>query len=228
MEYGKYFLTVWEGVNGMKKLICVKDVEQAEQRGEKTIFIDKKTIITPAAIDAAKIYGIEFTKARDRCEEKIDCPSTKQENEDKIDGEIIYKALKILMDKGLLNEVLQRLSSTPYISENDGSGLKVVRGNTVKYEKFHTGKPDEKVFFQELTSDDQSSMSTGFLTIDKSSFERKLNNEQINYVIEGTLEVDVNGNKYTAYPGDVVYVPANHNVKWSSPTCVKLFYTSSR
>jgi len=40
----------------MKKLICAKDVENLDKQGKKVFYIDKDTIITAAAEDAAKIF----------------------------------------------------------------------------------------------------------------------------------------------------------------------------
>ena len=44
----------------MKKLICTKEVEEAEKQGQKVIYIDENTLVTPAAKDAAINAGIEF------------------------------------------------------------------------------------------------------------------------------------------------------------------------
>ena len=38
----------------MKKLICVKDVEDVKKQGLKVFYIDSNTIITPSAKDAAR------------------------------------------------------------------------------------------------------------------------------------------------------------------------------
>lgn len=197
-----------------------------ELQGQKVIYIDKQTIITPAAKDAAKLYGIEFTTKKESCKENLSNPQMKNDNE--IDSEIIYKALKILMDKGLLSGLAEQLSSPPYIAEQDKEGLKVVRGNTVRFDKFHTGNPNEKVYFQELMKNQDSSMNAGFFTIEKLKLKREVSHEEMNYVIEGTLTIEINGKTYTAYPGDVVYVPARSKVIWSSPDYVKLFYTTLR
>ena len=206
----------------MKKLICVKDVDLIEQQGQKIIYIDERTIITPAARDAAKIYGIDFSSKQESY--KASAPIT---NNQQIDSEMIYKALNIMMDKGLLNGFMDQLSAPPYVAEKDNGGLKVVRGNTVRFDKFHTTNPNETVFHQELMCTDESSMRAGFLTIEKSSLERELSYDEINYIIEGNLTITINGKTFNAYPGDVVFVPSNSKVVWNSSDQAKLFYTAS-
>lgn len=213
-----------KGGEGMKKLICVKDVEAMDKQGQKVIYIDSNTIITPAAHDSAKECGVEFSFEKKCCDVKPSEPANPFG--DAIDSNMIYSVLKALVDKGLLKGMFDNVPEQPYLAERDGGGLKVVRGNSVKFDVFDTGNPNDKVTYQELISKDESSMSAGFLTIEKSSFEWELSYEEIDYVIEGTLTVTINGKTFTAYPGDVIYVPSGSKVVWGSPDKAKLFYTT--
>ncbi|MEH6954208.1 cupin domain-containing protein [Neobacillus drentensis] len=208
----------------MKKLICVKDVEAVEKQGQKVLYINRKTIITPAAKDAAKVFGIEFSTEQKSSESELS--KLANSNSGEIDSQMIYTVLKALSDKGLLKGLVENLPTAPYMAECDGGGLKLIRGNSVKFDVFDTGNPSNKVFYQELISKDESSMSAGFLTIEKSSFEWELTYEEIDYVIEGTVTVSINGKTYTAYPGDVLYVPSGSKVVWGSPDKAKIFYTT--
>ena len=47
--------------------------------------------------------------------------------------------------------------------------------------------------------------------IDHSEFAWELTYEEIDYVIEGTLTVTIDGKKYTANAGDVLFVPSGSN-----------------
>lgn len=44
----------------MKRLICAKEVEACAQQGQKVMYIDADTLITPSAKDAAAAADIEF------------------------------------------------------------------------------------------------------------------------------------------------------------------------
>jgi ethanolamine utilization protein EutQ len=213
-----------KGGEGMKKLISVKEVEASQKQGQKVIYIDDNTIITPAAKDAAKVSGIEFSLEKNNCEVKPSEPVKECGGE--IDSNMIYTVLKSLVDKGLLKGMFENVNSEPYFADRDQAGLKLIRGNSVKFDEFDTGNPNNKVFYQELISKDEASMSAGFLTIEKSSFEWDLSYEEIDYVIEGTLTITINGKTFTAYPGDVLFVPSGSKVVWGSPEKVKLFYTT--
>jgi ethanolamine utilization protein EutQ len=208
----------------MKKLISVKDVEAFKKQGQKVVIIDSNTIITPAAKDEAIVSGIEFSYKNNSFEVKPSEPVNPCGGE--IDSNMIYTVLKAMVDKGLLKGLFDTFQTEPYLAEHGDGGLKVVRGNSVKFDAFDTGNPNNKVFYQELISKNDSSMSAGFLTIEKSSFEWELSYEEIDYIIEGTLTITINGKTFTAYPGDVIYVPSGSKVIWGSPDKAKLFYTT--
>ncbi|MCT8977205.1 cupin domain-containing protein [Clostridium sp. CX1] len=211
----------------MKKLICAKDIEALILSGEKVFCIDGSEIITPSAQDLAKNNGIIFsTKAP---EPKVQQAAAKKPlNVEDMDCDQMLNFFRAMMDKGLLQQMLECLKakSLPFEADSDPSGLKVVRGSSVKMDVFDTGNPDNKVYFQELVSKEESKMSAGFLVIEDSKFDWELTYEEIDYVIEGTLTVEINGKTYTAHAGDVLFVPSGSKVVWGSPDKARIFYTT--
>jgi ethanolamine utilization protein EutQ len=215
----------------MKKLICVKDIENLEKQGKKVFHIEADTIITPSAKDAARLNGIEFSYEAECCEATAQCAAEKTSKPEntaagEIDSNVIYTVLKAMLEKGLLNGMFDNNSNQPYMAEHGWGGLKLVRGSSVKMDYFDTGNPDNKVYFQELISKDDSKMSAGFLTIEKSSFDWELCYEEIDYVIEGTLTVTIDGKTFTACAGDVLFVPSGSKVTWGSPDKARIFYAT--
>ena len=201
----------------MKDLICARDVEALAQAGESVCRIACGTIITPSARDAAEALGVTFEeKSAPEAAAAAACGASQE-----IDSGQIYMVLKALMEKGLLEGIFK-----PFESESHKNGLKVVRGNTVKMDVFDTGNPQAKAFFQELVSKEESHISAGFLVIDHSEFDWELTYEEIDYVIEGTLTVTIDGQKYTAHAGDVLFVPSGSKVVWGAPDKARIFYAT--
>lgn len=216
-----------KGSDKLKKLICAKDIEALILKGEKVFCVDGSEIITPSAQDLAKNNGIVFTtKALEPKVQLVD--AKKPLNIEGMDSEMMLNIFKAMMDKGLLEQMLECLKgkSLPYEADKDSSGLKVVRGSSVKMDVFDTGNPDNKVYFQELVSKEESKMSAGFLIIENSKFDWELTYEELDYVIEGTLTVEINGKTYTAHAGDVLFVPSGSKVVWGSPDKAKVFYAT--
>ncbi len=131
------------------------------------------------------------------------------------------------MEKGLLNGVLDSFSNKAYVSETDPNGLKVVRGNSVRYDVLDTGNPSDKVFYQEIiNSEDGCSMNAGFITIEGCNFDWETACQELYHVVEGTLTVTVNGKVYTAQPGDSVFFPKGAKLTFGSPNKMKAFYAT--
>ena len=150
----------------MKKLICAKEIEELGKTGQKVYYIDADTIITPSAKDAAKALGITFSCSTNACESGK--TSTTNAVGGGIDSNMIYTVLKAMMDKGQLNGIFDNTCDKPYAAEQDSCGLKIVRGNSVKYEVLDTGNPSDKVFYQEIINgEDGCSMNAGFITIEE-------------------------------------------------------------
>lgn len=209
----------------MKKLICAKEVEAAGKQGMKVFYIECGTIITPSAKDAARALGIEFSTEAPVCEAKAQ--ESVKACQDGLDSDMIYNVFKAMMDKGLLNGLLDSFSNKPYVADVDCGGLKVVRGNTVKMDVFDTGNPDHKVFYQEIiNATDGCSMNAGFITIEGCTFDWETTCEEIYHVVEGTLNVTVNGKVYTAKAGDAVFFPKGAKLAFGSPDKMKAFYAT--
>ncbi|MBP1743046.1 MAG: hypothetical protein H6Q58_24 [Firmicutes bacterium] len=214
-----------KGCEEMKKLICAKDVEAAGKQGKKVYHIDCDTLITPSAKDAARACGIEFSTEAPVCEAKASEPA--KACQDGLDSDMIYNVFKAMMDKGLLNGLLDSFSNKPYVADVDCGGLKVVRGNTVKMDVFDTGNPDHKVFYQEIiNANDGCSMNAGFITIEGCTFDWETTCEELYHVVEGTLNVTVNGKVYTAHAGDAVFFPKGAKLAFGSPDKMKAFYAT--
>lgn len=201
----------------MKKLVCAKDIEELGAKGETVCYVDGDTIVTPSAKDAAEARGIAFS------DRKLEiCPAGAEScGGQEIDSSQVYMVLKALMERGLLEDIFK-----PFESERHQNGLKVVRGSTVKMDVFETGDPNAKAFYQELVNKNESHISAGFLVIDHSQFQWELTYEEIDYVIEGTLTVTIDGKTYTAHPGDVLFVPSGSKVIWGSPDKARVFYAT--
>jgi ethanolamine utilization protein EutQ len=224
----------------MSQLICNADIENLHKKGKSVCHINCGAIITPAAKDLAKTYNISFQE----CCETDDCNSENCEPDcynvsENAESSAILTDLRQLLAKQhvsvddihkvfkeWLEEDQQSADEKLFDACVHSNGLKVVNGQSVRMDDFNTGNKDANVHFQEAVGKEESKMSAGFLTIDRSSFDWKLSDEEIDYVIEGNLCIMIDGKKYCAKAGDVVFVPANSQVTWSSPDKAKIFCTT--
>jgi ethanolamine utilization protein EutQ len=168
----------------MKKLVTAAEVEASIAGGQKVLYIDDNTIVTPAAVDAAREAGIEIKMGTpepdpvpETCEPsgaaKSECGTSCSEpaapavpeapaasGNVNIDLDVVYKVLSILKDKGLLNGVNPedcppvKGPVKPYSYQQDPSGMKLIDGATIQYDPLKTDDPANQVSYQEIVNAD--------------------------------------------------------------------------
>ena len=224
----------------MKKLITAREVQECKNAGRCKMYVDKNTIITPAARDAAMEKDIAFVVGEEelvkemevlpvskKIDEKQQSESVEEKVVQKLSGEekdidvdLIYKIVKEVLAQSM-GEAIKR----SFEKECDSSGLKLIRGNTVQCERFETGNPDAKVGLTDVVNTKESpNMGAGFMTIEKSSFDWELCYEEFDYIVEGTLDITINGKTYNGKAGDVFFIPKNSKITWSTPDFARFFY----
>lgn len=226
----------------MKKLVCEKDIQKLVNEGKKVCYVTEDTLVTPSAKDAARTAGIEISYGEEPkvcCEAPVVAPAAPApvapaapaapaaEAPAEISSDMIYQVLKTMADKGLLGDMFATApaADAPYSCEKDATGLKVVRGNTVRMDEFFEGNP--RVTYQELIDKNDSNISSGLLIIDHDTYEWTQNYDENDYVIEGDFVVTINGRSYTAHAGDCIFIPNGASVVMGSKDCCcKVFYNT--
>lgn len=218
----------------MKTLITVSEVKEFAATGKKTMYIDTNTIVTPAARDAASERGIKIIIGvpREKITEKhqnneAGVPRNKLEAANQEASEAVDPALIAKIVGEVIKSLNQSSKPPQLVKEADSSGLRLVKGNSVVLEKFNTGDPSHNVKIKEILNIKESpNMATGFMTMENTAFDWHLTYDEIDYIIEGTLEFIVNGKKYTGTAGDVFFIPADTKVTFSAPDKVKFFFVT--
>jgi ethanolamine utilization protein EutQ len=107
----------------------------------------------------------------------------------------------------------------------DPSGIMSVRTAQVKPEPFDTGKPGDKVFLKDITDLKESPrLGFGVMEMDASTFKWTLNYDEVDYIIDGTLEILIDGRKVVGHAGDVIFIPAHSTIEFSAPKFTRFFY----
>lgn len=198
----------------MRKLICLRDVEGLHSQGKTEVYIEENTIITPAAKDYAKANHMNFVERKDECKamDKFDMSGLSKED--------LYKILKVLVDRGLLD-----VDQPKYQAEKLEGGFKLVRGCSAKLEPLFPETNGDKAKYVELVHTEDSPMQSGFFTISRTSFKTKTEVYETYYIIEGVLDIKVNGRKFVAKKGDVLTIPKGSEIECSCESFVNIFYT---
>ncbi|MDY0083586.1 MAG: cupin domain-containing protein [Ignavibacteriaceae bacterium] len=224
----------------MKKLISANIVQECYKEGLKYIYVDdKKTIITSEARDLAQKYNIKFNycspvsagsvenSAKTTLElipVIVDKIASKLEGSDYNKDEIAAIVCKYLEKE---NEAACN-ADAGYISGKAPNGLKVVKGNSVKLKRFEDAGKDKNVnLLDVITYQDGSPMSAGIMSWKKEdSFQWELTYDEVDYVIEGELEITIDGQVFSGKQGDIFYIPKGSKIIFGTPGYTKIMYVT--
>jgi ethanolamine utilization protein EutQ len=137
--------------------------------------------------------------------------------DEKVIAEIVRK---------IITEKLENRDSE-LIKNVDPSGIISVKLDTVKLDKFDTGKEEDKVFLKDvLTLEESPRLGCGLMEMEETSFAWTLKYDEIDYVIEGTLEIDIDGRKVVANKGEIIFIPKNSSIYFTVPKYAKFMYVT--
>lgn len=114
-------------------------------------------------------------------------------------------------------------------SARPGRGLTLVRADSVRMTPFafNVNRPDMNIQVTDvITAAHGSPMAAGFMTWGQGSFPWTLNYDEIDFVIDGQLEVRLDNQVVIGNPGDVIYIPKGSNIFFGSPSFAQVFYVT--
>lgn len=143
------------------------------------------------------------------------------------------------IDKKLLEDMIRKVISEKFdensIKENppkfekrvDPSGVLSIKTSTVIPEKFDTGADGDKVYLKDvITIEESPRLGCGIMEMEESTFEWTLRYDEIDYIIEGTLEILIDGRKVVGNKGDIIFIPKNSSIQFSVPKSAKFMYVT--
>lgn len=133
------------------------------------------------------------------------------------------------ISEALVREIVEKVlketclnSATAFEKEVDKSGILVVRTESVKALPFEHG---ERVYLTDIvTLEESPRMGAGVMELDKTDFEWTLTYDEFDYVIDGTLEIEIDGRTITANKGDTVFIPKNSHIHFKTPNFARFMY----
>lgn len=135
------------------------------------------------------------------------------------------------INKHLIERIVRQVIEEQLKSKCDGikcidqSGVMSIKASQIKPEPFDTGKKGDKVWLTDLYSLDESPrLGAGIMEMDTTTFDWTLNYDEVDYVIEGTLEIIVDGRRTIGNAGDVILIPKGSKIQFSSPGFCRFMY----
>lgn len=105
--------------------------------------------------------------------------------------------------------------------------VKVPQVSVSEEDRMDTGVPGDIVYTKDVFSLSESPrLGCGVMVMDHTTFDWTLNYDEIDYVIEGSLSILINGECATANAGELVLIPKGSKIKFSVPNHARFIYVT--
>lgn len=122
--------------------------------------------------------------------------------------------------KSVLSEI-QLKRDSGFEKHVDPSGIISVKTDTVKCERFeHDGVGLKDV----VTLKEAPRIGAGVMELDNTRFEWTLTYDEYDVVLEGILEIEIDGRVVSGGPGDIIYIPKGSHIFFRSTGKTRYVY----
>lgn len=138
--------------------------------------------------------------------------------------EVNRELLEQLIKKVIESELNKQAESDYKIMDKSGVGL--IKLNKMKKRvRMDTGNPNDEVYTTDLFELEESPrIGAGLMEMIKTTFDWTLTYDEIDYIIEGRLDIIIDGRTVSGEAGDIILIPKGSKIKFSAPDYAKFIY----
>ena len=142
-------------------------------------------------------------------------------------NQITPEALEEIIRKVVAEQLGQSTINTGFEKYVDESGVAVIKASTVKCKPFDTGNPADKVFITDILDLEESPrLGCGMMEIHQTTFDWTLEYDEVDYIVEGTLKIIIDGREVVGRVGDVIFIPKGSTIQFSAPDFARFMFVA--
>lgn len=105
------------------------------------------------------------------------------------------------------------------------TAVQVPRLPVTEAHRMDTGSPGDRVYTRDLFTLEQSPrLGAGIMEMTDTTFPWTLNYDEMDYVVEGRLDIRINGQTVSAGPGELIYIPRGSRIHFSVTGHARFLY----
>jgi len=222
-----------------KRVISKADIDKARAEGLAFLQLAPGDTVTPLAKDTALELGIKILNGDSVSATRLSYANGGNEMASEQQVEEIVKAVLAKMTAPQptgFADMPTRACPTPRVYGTRPGALKLVeiaKGHEMPSFELRDSNgvlqnPPEIDFRLEdfITVKDGSAVGAGFMSWQKGGFNWTLTYDEVDYVVEGIMEITYDGRTIRANKGDLVFIPAGSSIHWHTPTWVVVYYVT--
>lgn len=114
--------------------------------------------------------------------------------------------------------------------QRDPSGVASIKLKAVAVDernRMDTGTKTDIVYTKDLlTVEESPRLGCGLMEMKETTFDWTLTYDEIDYVIEGFLDIVIEGRTVHAEAGEVIFIPKNTKIQFSAPAYARFLYVT--
>ena len=143
------------------------------------------------------------------------------------------------LDKSMLEQLVRQIiqekingseNSVDFLRDKDESGVISIKLPTVKVDesnRLDTGNPSDVVYTKDLfTLEESPRLGCGIMEMKETTFDWTLNYDEVDYVIEGTLDIIINGKTVSASAVELILIPKGSSIQFSVKDYARFIYVT--
>lgn len=130
-------------------------------------------------------------------------------------------------DQTLITEIVRRVLNELSGGNDDCPVKKIAipKLDVSEEDRMDTGNPSDQVWTRDLfTLKESPRLGCGLMVMKKTSFPWTLNYDEIDYVVEGKLDIHFESHIVSAGPGEIILIPKGSSIHFSTPEYARFLY----
>ncbi|MGT2756354.1 cupin domain-containing protein [Streptococcus ovuberis] len=134
--------------------------------------------------------------------------------------------LEALVKKILLEELVTK-DTAKRVSKSGVTSIALPTLDVRDQDRLDTGNATDKVYTRDLLSLEESPrLGLGLMTMEDTTFPWHLDYDEVDYVIDGRLDIIVGDEVMSAGPGEILFIPKGSDIKFSVKGKARFIYVT--
>ncbi|MGL4367813.1 MAG: cupin domain-containing protein [Brevinemataceae bacterium] len=127
--------------------------------------------------------------------------------------------LKLLVEEVVSRILKEAGQEFPFDRQTIAGGVTLIKTKTVSPQPFEVqGKKIDNVYVTDvLTLDESPRLGVAVMEMKKTEFPWTLRYDELDYIVEGTLEIEIDNQVVKGNAGDMIYIPKDSSIKFRTP-----------
>ncbi|MBO0471357.1 DUF861 domain-containing protein [Enterococcus sp. DIV0242_7C1] len=135
--------------------------------------------------------------------------------------------IRTLVREVLTEQLLKSEDQTKMVDPSGILSIKLPQLDVSEEDRLDTGNPEHKVYCKDLvTLKESPRLGCGLMVMEDTTFDWLLEYDEVDYIIEGQLDVRIDGRTVSAGPGEILLIPKGSAIQFSVTGKARFVYVT--